>query len=278
MDAVRQMVDSGQILNYDACVSHGRIWGLAANMRQPGDDNGLNSTRYMLCNSFYKNGYWRGGISAQVDDRKDVTAEQWTPNRRKAYISIRDGLVTSFNNAINTIQTRSVPAALEYPGAPADVNSAKGSTVDLRERLAAQTGQLLGFLGALKRLQDTTIVKEVAETELKVSKLEKQTKQYKEIADLRKEQTTGLYNKYESNFHSTFFGYAPLHPASRPALLFTSFFIGFIAIIGIIIRLLITYSKPPENPQSQGWGILGTVASGLAKGPSFVSSISGFKV
>jgi len=283
MDAVRQIVDSGQALNYDACVSNGRVWGIAANMRRPGDDNALNNTRYMLCNSFYKNGYWRGGISPQVDDRKDVTADEWTPSRRRAFLSIRDEIVSNYNNAINTIQNRSIPAALDYPGAAGDVNNAKNLTTDLKNRLSAQTGQLNAYLTALKRLQDTTIVQEVNATELKVRNLEKQTQQFREIAELRKEQATGLYNKYESNFHSTFFGYEPLHPASRPALLFTAFFLGFLAIIGIIIRLLITYSKSPDvggaavAAGSSFFGSSSSSGSSSGTGTSFISSLSGFK-
>ena len=282
MDAVRQIVDSGQALNYDACVSNSRVWGIASNMRRPGDDNALNNTRYMLCNSFYKNGYWRGGISPQVDDRKDVSAEEWSPSRRRAFISIRDEMVTNYNNAINTIQNRSIPAALDYPGAAGDVNNAKNLTTDLKNRLSAQTGQLNAYLSALKRLQDTTIVQEVNATELKVRNLEKQTQKFREIADLRKEQSTDLYNKYESNFHSTFFGYEPLHPASRPALLFTAFFLGFLAIIGILIRLLITYSKSPDvggaAVAAAGSSYFGSSSgSSSGTGTSFISSLSGFK-
>jgi len=282
MDAVRQLVDSGQALNYDACVSNSRVWGIASNMRRPGDDNALNNTRYMLCNSFYKNGYWRGGISPQVDDRKDVSAEEWSPSRRRAFLSVRDEMVTNYNNAINTIQNRSIPAALDYPGAAGDVNNAKNLTTDLKNRLSAQTGQLNAYLSALKRLQDTTIVQEVNATELKVRNLEKQTQKFREIADLRKEQSTDLYNKYESNFHSTFFGYEPLHPASRPALLFTAFFLGFLAIIGILIRLLITYSKSPDvggaAVAAAGSSYFGSSSgSSSGTGTSFISSLSGFK-
>ena len=282
MDAVRQIVDSGQALNYDACVSNSRVWGIASNMRRPGDDNALNNTRYMLCNSFYKNGYWRGGISPQVDDRKDVSAEEWSPSRRRAFLSVRDEMVTNYNNAINTIQNRSIPAALDYPGAAGDVNNAKNLTTDLKNRLSAQTGQLNAYLSALKRLQDTTIVQEVNATELKVRNLEKQTQKFREIADLRKEQSTDLYNKYESNFHSTFFGYEPLHPASRPALLFTAFFLGFLAIIGILIRLLITYSKSPDvggaAVAAAGSSYFGSSSgSSSGTGTSFISSLSGFK-
>ena len=237
MDQVRRMVDGGQLLNYDACVSSPRVWALAAERKKPGDDAGMSQTRGELCGSFYKNPTWRGGISAAIDDRKSVEANDWTPEKRKQYVQIRDDMKANFANNMNVLKSQAAPAALEFPGAAKQVEDARGMVESITGRLAAETDQLNAYVTVLQGKQGQELVDEVSQTEFKLRNLEKENANYKKTAELRSEQATDLYNKYEGNYHSSSFGYMPLHPTSRSALLTVAFFFGFIALILLGIKL-----------------------------------------
>ena len=261
MDQVRTMVDNVDILNYDACVQNPRVWGLAAADRVPGDDGGLNQTRYKLCTNFFKTGSWRGGISPSVDDRKDTVANDWTPERRAQFVRVRDDIVASVNNFINVVKQRSIPAALEYPGAANEVNVAKGSVDTLISRLASERKRITGYTDLLQKQQNVQMVEDVAETELKVRKLEQENEQFRKTAELREDQVSNVYKKYDSNFHTSIFGYSPhewshsmwygfmpyslyidLSPTSRTGILFMAFFFAFAAIIAVAVRVWMYYS------------------------------------
>jgi len=263
MDQVRTMVDNGEILNYDACVQNPRIWGLAAATKVPGDDSGLNQSRYNLCTNFYKTGSWRGGISPAIDDRKDTVANDWTPEKRAQHIRVRDDITTSFNNNLNVVSMRSVPAALDYPGAAKEVENAKSAILSLMSRLSAETARITAYAAALQKQQSSELVSEVAETELRLRKLEKENETYKKTAELREEQTGSVYKKYDSNYHSATYGYLPhewnqsawysfmpyslfidLSPTSRTGILFAGFFFAFAAIIALVVRLATYYMDP----------------------------------
>ena len=237
MDQVRRLVENGTILNYDACVNFPQIWGLAAGRKLPGDDAGLNQTRSGLCSSFYKNGYYRGGISAAIDDRKTVDANEWTPVKRKEYTRIRDDIQANFKNNVAVLTSQAGPAALGYTGAAQQIDSAKGAVDSLTGRLANETNRLKTFVTALQSVQGDKLVEEVSDTEFKIRNLEKENKDYAKIASLHNEQAIGLHNKYEGNYHSSMFGYMPLHPSSRSALLTTAIFLGVIALIMIGIKM-----------------------------------------
>lgn len=242
MDQVRRMVDGGQLLNYDACVSSPRVWGLAAERKKPGDDAGMSQTRAELCASFYKTPTWRGGISAAIDDRKSVEANDWTPEKRKQYVQIRDDMKANFTNNMAVLKSQAAPAALEFPGAAKQIESARAMVESITGRLASETDQLNAYVSVLQSKQGQELVDEVSQTEFKLRNLEKENATYKKTAELRSEQATGLYNKYEGGTHSSSFGYMPLHPASRSALLTVAFFFGFIALIllGIKLAALVT--------------------------------------
>ena len=237
MDQVRRMVDGGQLLNYDACVSNPRVWALAAERKKPGDDAGMSQTRGELCSSFYKNPTWRGGISAAIDDRKSVEANDWTPEKRKQYIDIRDDMKANFTNNMAVLKSQAAPAALEFPGAAKQIESARSMVESITGRMASETDRLNAYVGVLQSKQGQELVDEVSQTEFKLRNLEKENETYKKTAELRSEQATDLYKKYEGNYHSSSFGYMPLHPASRSSLLTVAFFFGFIALILLGIKL-----------------------------------------
>jgi len=237
MDQVRRLVENGTILNYDACVNFPQVWGLAAAQKLPGDDAGLNQTRSGLCSNFYKNAYYRGGISAAIDDRKSVDAKEWTPEKRKEYVRIRDDIKANFKNNVAVLTSQAGPAALGYAGVTQQIDTAKSAVDSLTGRLASETNRLNTYVSALQSVQGDKLVEEVSDTEFKIRNLEKENKDYAKIASLRNEQATGLYNKYEGNYHSSMFGYMPLHTSSRSALLTTAIFLGVIALIMIGIKM-----------------------------------------
>ena len=278
MDQVRTMVDNGDVLNYDACVQHPRVWGLAAADRVPGDDPGLNQTRYKLCTNFFKTGSWRGGIAASVDDRKDTVANDWTPERRAQFVRVRDDIVGSVNNFINVVKQRSIPAALEYPGAANEVQVAKATIDTLLTRLASERRRITGYTDSLQKQQNVQLVEEVAETELKVRKIEQENEQFRKAAELREGQVSDVYKKYDSNYHTSVFGYAPhewshsswygfmpyslyinLSPTSRTGILFMAFFFAFAAIIAVAVRVWLYYS----SSKIASVGLAATLASNM---------------
>jgi hypothetical protein len=236
MDQVRRLVEKGDILNYDACVANQQIWGLASANKLPGDDAGLSQTRLGLCTNFFKNGFYRGGISAAIDDRKSVDANEWTPERRKQYIHIRDDIVANFRNNVVVLKTQAAPADLGYSGAAEQVDAAKSKVDTLTAKIAAEVSRLTSYATALQNKNGPELISEVSETEFKLRTLEKENKEYEKLAELRSEQATDVYNKYEGNYHSSMFGYMPLHPSSRSALLTTAIFFGLVALILIGIK------------------------------------------
>jgi hypothetical protein len=158
---------------------------------------------------------------------------------------------------------RSIPAALDYPGASNEVENAKTAVLSLISRLASETVRVKAYAEALKKQQSSELVSEVAETELKLRKLEKENETYKKTAELREEQTSGVYKKYDSNYHSAIYGYLPhewtlsswygfmpynlfidLSPTSRTGILFAAFFFAFAAIIAMGVRLATYYMDP----------------------------------
>lgn len=254
------MVDEGHLLNYDACVQHPRVWGIAAANKLAGDDPGLNNTRYGLCTNYYKNGSWRGGISPGIDDRKDVLASEWTPDRRRAFVRVRDDIVANFNNNLNVVRARSVPAVLDYPNAQNEVDTSKNAIDSLIGRVAAENGRIGGIVQALQRQQGQELMDRVSEKEQKIRKLETENNKYRFQAEIAREQADSVYNKYESNQHSGIFGYGMfdysysnwyswmpynpyvnLNPSSRSGLLFLAFFFGFLAIIAIGVKVAMAY-------------------------------------
>ena len=293
MDQIRRMVDDGTLLNYDACVQNPRVWGFAAADRVPGDDPGLNKTRFNLCTNFYKTGSWRGGISPGIDDRKDALAAEWTPERRRQFVTIRDDLAGNFNNAMNVVRSRTGAAALDYPGAAKEVETAKGNITSYTSRLASEGQRVDAYVKAMQKSQNVDLINRVSEKEQVIRKLEKENNKYKFHAEAAKEQANSLYNKYEGNQHSMIFGYAPweiywsywytwvpynpyvnLNPTTRSGLLFLAFFFGFLAIIVVGVKTALAYAafKATGGVLFSSVGMSGLFGPGMLSGVSQVSA------
>lgn len=184
----------------------------------------------------------------------------WTPELTRQFQNIREQLVANFNNNMNVVKARSVPAALDYPNASNEVSNSKGTIQNITQRIAQESETLNAYLKSITEEQGTELATDISETELKLRKLEKENKMYERDAEVKKEQVDSVYNKYEGNYHSQNFSYAPweidsskwfsyspissyvnLNPSARSGLLFTAFFLGFAAILILGSRVVLTY-------------------------------------
>ena len=68
---IMNLVKKGTIKNYDQCIGNATVLDLASKNKMAGDDSGLNTTRYTMCTSYYKLGWWQNGALGATDDRKD---------------------------------------------------------------------------------------------------------------------------------------------------------------------------------------------------------------
>jgi len=196
----------------------------------------------------------------------------WTPELRQQYDSIRNQLYSNYVNNLNVIRGRSIPAALDYPGALAEVDQAKQTINNITGRIAQESDTLSSYLKAINANQGTELASEISETEQKLRRLESENRKYESDAELRKSQTAAVYNKYERNDHSQNYMYAPweitssswfsyspigsyikLNPAARSGILFIALFFGFAAILVLSARAVVSYyysagSKPYFKP------------------------------
>ena len=184
----------------------------------------------------------------------------WTPELRQQYDSIRNQLHSNYINNINVIKVRSVPAALDYPGAAAEVEQSKQTIKNITGRIAQESDTLSTYLKAINANQGTELANEISETEQKLRRLETENRKYESQAELRKGQAAAVYNKYERNDHSQNYMYAPwetsssswfsyspigsyinLNPAARSGILFIALFFGFAAILVLGTRAVLSY-------------------------------------
>jgi len=183
----------------------------------------------------------------------------WTPALKKQYQTIREELVANFNNNMNVIQSRSIPAALDYPNASNEVNNSKATVLNITQRMAQESDSLGIFLKSLNEKHGKELATEVSETEMKLRSLEKENQKYAQDAEVKKEQVSAVYNKYEGNYHSQNFTYAPweinssrwfsyspivsynLNPTARSGLLLAAFMLGFAAILVLGARAALAY-------------------------------------
>jgi hypothetical protein len=275
MDQIRKLVDKGTLLNFDACVQSSQIAALVPDSQSPSDRK-----RVPLCAPFYKTPSWRGGISPGIDDRKDAGNANWTPEKTKQFTAIRDDLTNNINNAINTLNTRTAAAALDYPGAVKEVEDAKQTLTTALARLASEGDQISGFVKAMQEIQNGDLITSVREKELDIRKLETENKKYEFQEEASNERVKEVLNKYEGNQHDMIFSYSPfeesssswyswspynpyinLNPMSRSGLLFLAFFFGFLAVMAIGVKAFTTYAKFKESASMFSMPTLPTISN-----------------
>jgi hypothetical protein len=203
----------------------------------------------------------------------------WSEAINSKYNNIRTSLVSNYQNNLNVVTNRTVPAALDYPNAAQEVANSKASIQSVIETLAQEADTLGVYLKDLNEKLGQQMAEEIENKESHLRKLETENTKYREIADTRKAQAEDLYNKYEGNNHSQPFTYAPwevtsskwfsysidnpyinLHPTARSGILFLSFFLGLAAIIILGSKLAASYDKLPSF---SGFSSVGSSVSGL---------------
>lgn len=203
----------------------------------------------------------------------------WSEAVNSQYTNIRSSLVSNYQNNMNVVTNRTVPAALDYPNAPQEVANSKAAIQSVIETLASEADNLNIYLKDLNEKMGPKIAEEIQNKELHLRKLENENTKYREIADTRKGQSEDLLNKYEGNNHSQPFIYAPwevttskwfsytvdnpyinLNPTARSGILFISFFLGLAAIIILGSKLAASYDKLPTFT---GFSSMGSSLSGL---------------
>jgi hypothetical protein len=220
----------------------------------------------------------------------------WTPELNRQFKTIREQLVANFNNNMNVVKARSVPAALDYPNASNEVSNSKSTIQNVTQRMAQESETLAAYLKSINEQQGTDLATDISETEQKLRKLEKENRLYEQDADVKKEQVEAVYNKYEGNYHSQNYMYAPweidsskwfsyspissylnLNPAARSGLLFLAFFLGFAAILILGTRVVLAYyaSTGSRGYSSSTSTVFNSAKPGLARRWGGYASLKG---
>lgn len=174
----------------------------------------------------------------------------WTLDNYKAYTERRDTLKDNYTNNLNIVKQRSVPAALDYPGAAKEVENAKSQIQSTIHSISAESETLSVFLKQLQNQMGPEMVRKINEDEKNLKKLIDENNAMEKMAMLRKEQAKNQETKYDSNFHSTVFSYMPweiesskwfifsptnpyidLNPGARSILLFIACIFGISSLI-----------------------------------------------
>jgi hypothetical protein len=203
----------------------------------------------------------------------------WSDAINNQYRNIRTALVSNYQNNMNVVMNRTVPAALDYPNAAQEVANSKAAIQSVIETIAAEADNLNVYLKDLNEKLGPQMAEEIQNKESHLRKLEHENTKYREIAETRKAQSEDIYNKYEGNNHSQPFIYAPwevasskwysytvdnpyinLNPSARSGILFIAFFLGLAAIIILGSKLAASYDKLPTFT---GFSSMGSSLSGL---------------
>lgn len=184
----------------------------------------------------------------------------WTPALKSQYDAVRSGLVSNYINNLNVVQNRTIPAALDYPNAPQEVANSKAIIQTTINALASESDALGVYLKDLNEQQGNQLTAEITEKEQALRKIEHENRKYEEKAETREAQAEGVLNKYEGNYHSQPFPYAPwdinfstwfsysidnqyinLNPTARSGLLFIAFFLGFACVVVLGAKIALSY-------------------------------------
>ena len=240
---IKKLIDQGLILNYDACFLDTTVTKLAQQHPVDNDDLNMSMSKDRLCRMYFNNAFWRGGINSSIDDRiRAVTKSGWDTTAQKNSRNIVEVSQTDFNNNLNRL-TQSIVSMHMY-GNSNDANNVADAKARIENNLGkirTETTKLDTVLEILKSENSDEMLQQVADTEGKIRQIEMENDKFRLGNELRREQSKDLYTRFDSNFHSSafgYFGYNPMHPSSQPALVFTSFFMGFIGLVIVGIQVL----------------------------------------
>lgn len=242
-DQIRKLVDDGIILNYDSCFQNSTVSNLAAQNPVPNDDLNMSLSKDKLCRIYYNNAFWRGGVNGGIDDRVgNKSSSGWDSNRAKKAQSAVGNIKSDFDTTINRVR-QAIVSSRVY-GNMNDANNVARGKSDIENNISkirAETTKLATVLAALKKENSEEMLHQVADNEENIRQLSNENENFKKGNELRREQSKDLYTRYDSNFHSSafgYFGYKPIHHSSQSALVFTSFFMGFIGLIALGVHLV----------------------------------------
>jgi len=242
-DQVRRLVEEGQILNYDACFQNQTIAGLAKQHPVDNDDLNQSFSKDRLCRLYYNNAFWRGGINGNIDDRlKSPSHAGWNPQMANNSQQTIARFKSEYDNNVNRVRQAIVSMnVFGNNNDVANVSNTKNEIERIIGQVKGQNSMLDSMLILLKKENSDEMLQDVAVKEGRLRMMDLENDKYKHGNELRREQTKDLYNRYESNFNSSafgyYFGYNPINPTSQSSLLFTSFFMGFIGLITLGIQV-----------------------------------------
>jgi FtsZ-binding cell division protein ZapB len=240
-DQVKKLVDNGQILNYDACFENELVATLAKKV--PGANNDVNLTegKDLFCSPYYNHPFWRGGINSSLDDR--ITSKN-------------NNLIKQANDAVNIIsenfstklnQVRQSMVSFKIYGQEVDENEtnlSKNAIEQSIKMITDERNKLQLTIDNFTSNDKKNLTQQVNIIEHQIKHLNKENENFRKNFELRKEQAKDLYGRYDSNFHSSIFGYGPMQGLSQSWLLFTSFIFGFIGLIAIGAQIIPSITLP----------------------------------
>ena len=242
-DQIKKLVDEGSLLNYDACFQNNTVGNLAAQNPVANDDLNLSSSKDRLCRIYYNNAFWRGGVNGGIDDRiKSASSSGWNTNSSQRARSTIGNIKSDFDNNVN--RARQAIVSFRVYGNMNDANNVTRSKADIENNISkirAENAKLETVLASLKKENSEEMLQQVADNEENIRQLSNENYNYRKGNELRREQSKDLYTRYDSNFHSSafgYFGYNPIHHSSQSALVFTSFFMGFVGLIALGVHLV----------------------------------------
>jgi len=242
-DQIKRLVDQGQLQNYDTCFQSALVASLASQNTLPNDDLNLSLTKDKLCRIYYKSAFWRGGINSNIDDRLDnKMSGVWDPKAEQKSKSAIDCIKAEYDSA--TARARQSIVSFHMYGNTNDANTAntaKASIETAISKVAKERKKLESVLDTLKKENSNEMLQQVADSESRIRQMTLENDEFRKGNELRREQAKDLNTRFDPNFHSSalgYFGYKPMKQESQSAIIFISFFMGFIGLIVLGIKIV----------------------------------------
>jgi FtsZ-binding cell division protein ZapB len=240
-DQVKKMVDNGQFLNYDACFESEVVARLAIKTPVRDDDVNMSQAKDLFCSPYYNHPFWRGGINGSLDDRIAIENNNLIKESNDAINIISENFSTKLN------QVRQHLVSFKIYGQEADENLANETKDAIEQSIKSVIDKrniLELIIDNFNNKNNETLIQQVNIIEERIKQLSKENENFRKNFELRKEQAKDLYGRYDSNFHSSIFGYGPMQSSSQSWLLFTSFLFGFIGLIAIGSQVIPSITLP----------------------------------
>jgi hypothetical protein len=153
-------------------------------------------------------------------------------------------LENRFNSNISIIRNRQRAAALQLPGAEAEVAKAKVEVERVINDARHSAQELENRLNKMLSDQSAS-VESVKSEKAEVELLKKQVSDARTLNEIRKEQVEVLKSKNSGNYHTSYLGlWVPLKEHTRVLLFAISIFLLLIGIVGTVF--LVLSRKSPE--------------------------------